>query len=514
LVRRSRDLRSAVRHKKASKPMRTSHSHPLQIAEIEAGADLTMGMGKVGLTFCPGKQQPSAATGAWSRDLGLDVEMIARWKAAAVVTLIEDHELASLGVEALGDAVRKAHMAWHHLPIPDVGVPGPEFEAAWQESGAQLRAVLRDGFNVLVHCKGGLGRAGMVAARLLTELGWLPGDAIAAVRQVRPGAIETPAQERHVMGLGTIVEPVPDTSSGAMADRALGAMLGLAIGDALGTALEFAPRDSRPRLEDIVGGGPFGLKAGQWTDDTAMALALAESLIAHPALDEVDLMDRFVAWHEHGTYSCTGGCFDIGITTRAALARYKASGNPIAGSTDPMSAGNGSLMRLAPVAVRHWNGPDTLRQVAARQSCTTHAAPEAVDACVGYAQILAEAFEGRPRRQVLASRTTAFTGAIGPILAGSWRGKHRDEISSSGYVAHSLEAALWSVGRTGSFADAVLLAANLGDDADTTAAITGQLAGALYGASGIPAPWREQLAWGKRITASTRALFEQSLAQG
>jgi ADP-ribosyl-[dinitrogen reductase] hydrolase len=161
--------------------MRTSHSHPLQIAEVEAGP----GMGKLGLTFCPGKQQLHAASGAWRRDLALDVAEIARWNAAAVVTLIEDHELASLGVAALGDVMRDAHMTWYHLPIRDVGVPGARFEKAWLGAGVQLRAMLRDGFNVLVHCKGGLGRAGMVTARLLTELGWLPGDAMAAVRQVR-----------------------------------------------------------------------------------------------------------------------------------------------------------------------------------------------------------------------------------------------------------------------------------------------------------------------------------------
>ena len=487
--------------------MRTSYSHPLQIAEVEAGP----GMGKLGLTFCPGKQQPNAATGAWSRDLGHDVAQIARWNAAAVVTLVEDHELASLRVAALGDAVRGAHMAWYHLPICDAGVPGLAFEETWDDAGAQLRAIMRDGFNVLVHCKGGLGRAGMIAARLLIELGWLPDQAIAAVRRVRPGAIETNAQHRFVMGLSAVAEDMPGTSRDAVADRALGAMLGLAVGDALGTTLEFAPRDTRPRLTDMTGGGPFHLAPGEWTDDTAMALALMDSLIAHPRLDERDLMDRFVAWHQRGTYSCTGRCFDIGITTRAALAHYKRSGNPLAGSADPMSAGNGSLMRLAPVAIRHWNDSQTLRDVAARQSRTTHAAPAALDACIGFAQILADAIAGSARSQVLRCRSSELTAAIAPILVGSWRSRHRDAIASTGYVAHSLQAALWCVGRTGSFEDAVLLAANLGEDADTTAAITGQLAGALYGASAIPAQWRQRLAWSERIATTARALFQQSL---
>jgi ADP-ribosyl-[dinitrogen reductase] hydrolase len=164
-----------------------------------------------------------------------------------------------------------------------------------------------------------------------------------------------------------------------------------------------------------------------------------------------------------------------------------------------MSAGNGSLMRLAPAAIRHWQDRAKLRDVAARQSRTTHGAPEAVDACIAFAEVLADAIAGYPRSQVLRVRDYPYAGQIGAIMAGSWRGKRRSEIRSSGYVAHSLEAALWCVGRTTCFANAVLLAANLGDDADTTAAITGQLAGALYGARGIPDKWLEKLAWREKI---------------
>ena len=276
-------------------------------------------------------------------------------------------------------------------------------------------------------------------------------------------------------------------------------MLGLAVGGALGTTLEFSARDTRPRLTDLIGGGPFKLKPGEWTDDTAMALALMDSLNANPRLDEADLIRRFVAWHETGEYSCTGTCFDIGNTVRSALQRFKRSGEPFAGSADPMSAGNGSLMRLAPAAIRHWQDRAKLRDVAARQSRTTHGAPEAVDACVAFAEVLADAIAGYPRSQVLRVRDYPYAGQIGAIMAGSWRGKRRSEIRSSGYVAHSLEAALWCVGRTTCFADAVLLAANLGEDADTTAAITGQLAGALYGVNGIPDKWLGQLAWRERI---------------
>ena len=191
-----------------------------------------------------------------------------------------------------------------------------------------------------------------------------------------------------------------------------------------------------------------------------MALALADSLITCAAINEQDLMTRFVTWWEQGAYSSTGSCFDIGMTVRGALQRFKRSGNPIAGSTDPMSAGNGSLMRLSPVPIRYWNDREALRDAAARQSKTTHGAAEAVDACVAFSDMLADAIAGKRRSEVLHDRGGDCQGAIGDILSGSWRGKPRTAIKSSGYVAHSLEAALWCVGRTGSFSDAVVLAAN------------------------------------------------------
>lgn len=310
-----------------------------------------------------------------------------------------------------------------------------------------------------------------------------------------------------------VVHSHPDISPDAIRDRAIGAMLGLAAGDALGTTLEFRRRDSSPPLTDMIGGGPFGLEPGQWTDDTSMALALMDSLLAKGCLDEADLMERFVRWHEEGENSSTGTCFDIGMTTRQALSRWKETGDPRSGATAPNTAGNGSLMRLAPVAVRYWWNHEMLEGVAARQSLTTHGAPEAVDACIAYAETLADAIAGRPCIDVLRDRMKPYAGAIVKIMAGSWRRKHRDQIESSGYVAHSLEASLWCVARTASFEEAVLLAANLGDDADTTAAITGQLAGALYGLNAIPRHWRDKIAWGPRIVDMAGALFDAGLAE-
>lgn len=486
---------------------RTSKSHPLQIAEIAAGADY----GMVGLTLCPGKKQMAGLTGSWDRDLVLDLDTVEAWKAAVVVTLVEAYELERLQVSGLGDAVRNRHMEWVHLPIRDRGVPDAAFEAQWATVGEGLRAQLRSGFNVLVHCMGGLGRAGTIASRLLVELGWTPDDAVSEVRQVRPGAIETGQQLEFVHGCSTVPERAPNQSGVGIRDRAVGSLLGLAVGDALGTTLEFSARDSRPRLIDMVGGGPFQLKPGQWTDDTSMALALADSLVSCDGLDEQDLMTRFVRWMDEGAYASNGRCFDIGMTVRGALTRFKQTGKPISGSTDPMSAGNGSLMRLAPVAIRYRNDRETMRDVAARQSRTTHGAAEAVDACAAFVELLADAIAGKPRTEVLRKRDELpWSGAIGSIMAGSWRGKTRQAIRSSGYVAHSLEAAIWCVGRTATFGDAVLLAANLCDDADTVAAITGQLAGAIYGMSGIPKRWIELIACRQKIEEAAAQLFEAS----
>ena len=469
---------------------RTSLTHPLQIAEIVPAP----GMGKLGLTLCPGKTQSWGLTGAWARDLDLDLDVLADWNAAVVVTLVEPDEIDRLEVPGLGEAVRNRHMEWLHLPIRDRGVPDVAFEAAWVEAGEQLRDRLRLGFNVLVHCMGGLGRAGTIAARLLVELGWTPSDAIREVRKVRPGAIETDDQDDFVHGCSAIPPFVPNDSMAAVRKRAIGALLGLAVGDALGTTLEFSARDSRPRMSDIEGGGPFRLEPGQWTDDTSMALALADSLLACDGLDEHDLMSRFVSWMDEGAYSSNGRCFDIGMTVRAALNRFKRTGDPISGSPDPMSAGNGSLMRLSPIAIRYWDDPVLRADAAARQSRTTHGAPEAVDACVAVADMLAGAIAGKPKGEVLRDPGGGtWSGSIEPIMRGSWRGKPRSALQSSGYVAHSLEAAIWCVARTGDFKEAVLLAANLGDDADTVAAITGQLAGALYGYVAIPSDWLGKL---------------------
>lgn len=294
--------------------------------------------------------------------------------------------------------------------------------------------------------------------------------------------------------------------------RFRGCLMGLAVGDAVGTTLEFRAPGTFTPISDMVGGGPFGLAPGQWTDDTSMALCLATSLVERGGFDPHDQMQRYLRWYREGYLSSTGRCFDIGTTVRAALLRYEKSGDPMAGSDDPLTAGNGGLMRLAPVAMA-WalQAPET-SHFAAEATRTTHAAEEALDASRLFATQLRHALNGEDKHIILVGhRARVSAPAIVEIAKGdvaSWEAGH---IRGSGYVVESLRAALWCFATTDSFEQAVLKAANLGDDADTTAAICGQLAGAYYGVQGIPAAWREQVAMAGLINALSDQLYQQAL---
>ncbi len=286
-------------------------------------------------------------------------------------------------------------------------------------------------------------------------------------------------------------------------DRYAGCLLGLAAGDAVGTAVEFRPPGTFAPVTDLTGGGPFGLEPGQWTDDTSMALCLAESLLETGGFDPADQMRRYVRWWREGHLSSTGRCFDIGNTVRAALARFEATGEPFSGSTDPRSAGNGSLMRLAPAAMRYADDPARAVESCGESSRTTHGARTCVDACRYFGGLLVGALGGADKETLLSPRYAPVEGLweaaplcpeIDAVAAGSFKVKDPPEIRGTGYVVDSLEAALWAFHRSSAFREGCLLAVNLGDDADTTAAVYGQIAGAHYGASGIPGGWLDRLA--------------------
>lgn len=292
-------------------------------------------------------------------------------------------------------------------------------------------------------------------------------------------------------------------------ERFHGSLLGLAVGDAVGTTVEFQSRGTFEPLTDMVGGGPFRLAPGQWTDDTSMALCLATSLIEQDAFDARDQMDRYCRWADTGYLSSTGHCFDIGNTVASALRRYQRDGNPYAGSIDPHTAGNGCIMRLAPVAMRFFPHLDMVERFAILSSRTTHGAGECIDACRLFSRIICRALLGESKEEVLSGDAGLVFSSerISAIALASYRTKPDEQIRGSGYVGESLEAALWAFAHTDTFKDAILAAANLGDDADTTAAVCGQVAGAYYGESGIPEHWLDRLAMRYEMTKLADQLY-------
>ncbi|HWL42613.1 MAG TPA: ADP-ribosylglycohydrolase family protein [Ilumatobacter sp.] len=301
------------------------------------------------------------------------------------------------------------------------------------------------------------------------------------------------------------------TPDAGVRDRAVGALVGLAAGDAVGTTLEFRAPGTFTPITDMVGRGPFGLAAGQWTDDTSMAMCLAESIVDTGGLHPADQLRRYVLWRREGYWSSTGQCFDIGTTTSRALDRFEHTGAIADEVVDQSRAANGSLMRLAPVPIRWHTDVAPAAERSAESSRTTHAAARPVDACRVMGAMIAALIQGADWDAVAAPdfwQHGPLDPTVAAVAAGSWRTKQPPEIRGSGYSVEALEAALWAVGGAGDFRDAVLRAANLGDDADTTAAIAGQLAGARWGVAGIPDVWRSRLTSIDRIEALADRLYQ------
>lgn len=270
-------------------------------------------------------------------------------------------------------------------------------------------------------------------------------------------------------------------------------LLGLAIGDAVGATVEFLPRGRFKPLTDMIGGGKFQLEKGQWTDDTSMALCLADSLIACQGFDANDQMQRYCRWIDEGYNSSKPYAFGIGKTILNALIRYRKTQNPYSGRTESKFSGNGSLMRIAPIAIYYVKHPQLAWEYAAISSKTTHASHECIQSCQYFTHLLIQALYGIEKEQLFNIENLPKLECLTHIFNGEFKDKTADEIKGSGYVIESLEAALWSFWHTDNFKDAILTAANLGDDADTTAAICGQLAGAYYGLNAIPQAWLDVL---------------------
>ncbi len=273
-------------------------------------------------------------------------------------------------------------------------------------------------------------------------------------------------------------------------DRLRGCAVGAVVGDALGMPLEFGPRQPAARLvRDMQ---PGRLPAGTFTDDTEMALALAEGLLACCPLDPDGLAGRFVAWYRTGPD-------DVGIHTADVLSRV-AAGEPWQQAVEavqrrrPDSAGNGSVMRCWPVALAHWDDPERLLTDSRLQSRVTHPHPECE---AGSAFVNASIYfllRGMPPTEAVAQalELAAVPSALRAVVEGA-PARSRQELKNSGWVRHTLESAVWGLLTTASFEDAVVQVVNLGADADTAGAVAGALAGAAYGLAAVPSRWQQAL---------------------
>ena len=296
-------------------------------------------------------------------------------------------------------------------------------------------------------------------------------------------------------------------------DRFKGALLGLAVCDALGAPLEFKRRDTYHHVTGMASGGHFKLEAGTYTDDTAMALCLAESLLESDGHNPDDQMKRYVRWYLEGHMSATGRCIGMGKNTWRALRQFIDTGIHSSHPGGTQADGNGSLMRLAPIALYYANEPDKALEYAALSSRTTHSSELAEACCVLMAWLMVGAMQRLTKSELLHEaywQGDNIHDEVMLIARGSYKAKSRDEINSSGYVVHTLEAALWAFYHTETFEDGALLAVNLGEDADTVGAVYGQLAGAYYGYSAIPGGWLTRLSNRSEIeTFAERLLTER-----
>jgi ADP-ribosylglycohydrolase/protein-tyrosine phosphatase len=500
-------------------PVKTSNTDPLRIDVVPAP-----GGGLIGVTLCPGKRQPHGATGHWQRELETDLARIHDWGAVAVVTLMTDAELARYGVPTLGRAVEHLGLEWHHLPIDDTEVPDAGFERRWIYSGLRLRRHLRAGNRVLLHCLGGLGRSGTVAARLLVELGAEPDAAMSAVRVARAGAIENQAQEAHIAATRAV-----DPRQDATTDRLFGALLGGAIGDAFGYPIEFYPlADIRRRF------GPEGLRKpvlhdGKLlvSDDTQMTLFTLEGMQRAVGPGGVWQADRVVEevrrayldWYDTQEGSRPERPIVGALARSPALRVRRAPGNTClsalyAGGTGSLaepindSKGSGGAMRSAPLGFLPGIDAADAFVLGARTAALTHGHPDGWASAGFVAATVRRTVAGQGLADALAAATGDLAAATSPgerpttepyahalrlareqadahaaiaALGGGWTG---DEA-----VAIAAYAALTAT----DFMDLAARAANHDGDSDSTASIAGQIWGAEHGMCAVPHAWAHRL---------------------
>jgi ADP-ribosyl-[dinitrogen reductase] hydrolase len=496
--------------------MKTSQTHPLKIDSVSAGN------GKIGLTFCPGKKQSDSYSGPWDRDLRTDLQAIRSWGASALVTLIEDHEFGELQVSDLGILAEATGLEWHHLPIPDVNVPDANFEQTWAYSGHQLRSLLQAGKSIAVHCKGGLGRTGTIAGRLMIELGDEAEEAIRDIRHARPGSIETFGYENSQEDYVRRCKPVSGDIK--FTNRVLGCLMGGAVGDAFGYEVEFK---SLRLIHDSF--GDDGITEPVFhgdnlivSDDTQMTMFTLEGLLRADIedADEVNEQIRlaYIDWLSTQTEMDSKWVPTGDLYVEAVLKHCRAPGNTCLSATKAgawgtldkrinNSKGCGGVMRTAPLGlVRQWT-PEQAFDAAARAAAITHGHPSgfwSAGAMAAMVRLLVdgedleaatlqviELLKTRPEHE---ETSDALKTALLAFRSGT--GIHTDQIKQLGEgwvgeeaLAIGLYAAL--VGQ--SFPEVLAIASNHDGDSDSTASIAGQLFGAWMGITDLPHSWVRKL---------------------
>lgn len=300
-------------------------------------------------------------------------------------------------------------------------------------------------------------------------------------------------------------------------DRVRGCFYGCAVGDALGAPLEFTVRDTQPPVTTMQPLIRFRLAPGSWTDDTSQMLCLAASMAARGGCDAFSELSHYLEWWENGYLSVSGTCFDIGRTTTIALSHFDRKRDVNPPTDHEQFCGNGSLMRIAPIPIFARGDVEKAWTLGAQSSQTTHAHPLCKEACGVFAAVTTRALAGDSKAQlleVLRSFAARITDAqLAPLCDATFLTKSRDDISSSGFVVNTMEAALWAFFTTDTFKDGALLAVNLADDADTVGAVYGTLAGAFYGYSAIPEDWLAALQ-GRRMLDGVFADFAACVGGG
>lgn len=405
-------------------------------------------------------------------------------------------------------------------PLRDHGVPDePQMMV---EILDRLGRALAEGHRVYLHCRAGIGRTGTVLGCHLIQCGMAPDEALDRLQllwesngrsRIWPQTPETDEQVEYVRSW----RPALQKASAAIVkshlplhDRYLGALLGLAIGDALGAGVQGRAPGTFEPVADLAGGGPFDLPRGAWSDDTAMALCLAESLLERHGFDAADQMARYRRWQREGYMSSTGRCVGLTPSVTRALATAQWTGKPYAGSHDPNQLDKEPLVRVASVALYFSQRPSEAVELAAEAARTTHQSPAVLDACRYFAALLLAALQGTDKQALLGTGYTPLRAPIAAVAAGSFRNKQPPQIEGGGTVVQALEAVLWALHASDNFREGALLAVNLGLDADVTGALYGQLAGALYGASAIPPYWLDALVKRPLIEDFAGRLFKKA----